>query len=141
MKFRIFPTPRYLNIRNDITAIPATIPLLTFAKIVVKVKKREAVTSIKNTGTAPKVSGSTKRMTSVTDIQRKRVIANKGKKFFLFLISFLRISLLMWPLCIIIIIFYGPCNRTCTLGGRTTPFRLVDKQKVYGVKREPETFR
>lgn len=95
IRFRIFPTPKYLNIKNIVIANPARIPLLTFAKIVVKVKKRASAIRIKNIGTAPKMSGSTKRMMSVVEIHKKRVVARSGKKFFLFLIWFLRISLLI----------------------------------------------
>lgn len=110
-------------------------PRLTFMKIVVSEKKRVAKTMVKKTGTAPKVSGSTKTIIRRSEIQRKRVIARRGKKFFLFLIWFLRISRL-----IVYSLYDGSRYSSGISCWWNTAFRSLDQQKIYGVKREPEDF-
>ena len=59
-KLSIFPTPRYLRIKNIVSASAVKNPRLVFAKSVEKVNKSAKKIVIKKAGMAPKVSGSTK---------------------------------------------------------------------------------
>lgn len=57
---RMFPTPKYLRITNRVTARETINPVRLAAKIIEKVKKRQAKTKTKNKGIARTKSGLTK---------------------------------------------------------------------------------
>jgi len=59
-KFKIFPTPKYLKIRNRIIPNETKKPRLELANIVEKVKRRLKKIKRKNPGIAKTVSGSTR---------------------------------------------------------------------------------
>ncbi|OGM09828.1 hypothetical protein A2Z67_03450 [Candidatus Woesebacteria bacterium RBG_13_36_22] len=58
IKFKIFPTPKYLRIKNMNIPEEKRIPLLELAKIKERVKKIEIKKEAKNNGTAPVKEGS-----------------------------------------------------------------------------------
>jgi hypothetical protein len=85
MKFRMFPTPKYLRIRNSPSPADATIPLLEFPRIMEKRKRKLEKRRTKNKGTAKVVPGSMK-YTKQIDIKRRMIVIIKvGRKFFRFL--------------------------------------------------------
>ena len=59
-RFKRLPTPKYFKIRNIVKNKEKISPLLEFEKRVASVKSRAKNTTVKNTGTIAKVSGSTK---------------------------------------------------------------------------------
>lgn len=59
-KLRMFPTPRYIKIKNRVKEIDAISPRREWAKSKEKVKRIVVKKVIKNKGITPKVSGSTK---------------------------------------------------------------------------------
>jgi hypothetical protein len=59
-KFKIFPIPKYLRIKNKVKKRASENPLLESAKRVAKEKRKAKKIKKKNKGTIPKVSGSTK---------------------------------------------------------------------------------
>lgn len=75
---------------NSVKEIDAMSPLLELANMREKVKSTAVKKVTKNSGTTPKVSGSTKYIRAERSIQKRIVRRRVGKKFFRFRIcSFL----------------------------------------------------
>lgn len=60
IRFNMFPTPKYLRIKNKVKVVLSIKPLLVLPNSSDEVKRRLRKTRIKNSGSAPKVKGSRK---------------------------------------------------------------------------------
>jgi hypothetical protein len=89
-KLIIFPTPKYLRIKNSVKANAKINPRLLLVNNVEKVNNIAKNERIKNIGIAKVKSGSTKYTRTARKIQSKRVITSVGKKFFRLWISLVR---------------------------------------------------
>jgi hypothetical protein len=90
MKFKIFPIPKYLRIKNKVNPAEIKKPRLELANMVEKVKRRLKKIKRKNPGRAKRVSGSMKYTRPAVNIHKRKVTIKVGRKFFLFRIcSFL----------------------------------------------------
>ncbi len=81
----MFPIPKNLKSINIVNPRAVTTPRLPFPKIMEDAKRRAKNKIIKNNKTAKIFSGVKKKIINARNNQRKIVIVNVGKKFFLFL--------------------------------------------------------
>ena len=88
IKFKMFPTPKYLKTKKATIPNAIIIPFLVLPKITAKVKKNERNTSRKKRIKTPPVWGSIKYMSENKSIHDKRVAISVGKKFLLLSFAF-----------------------------------------------------
>lgn len=86
----MFPTPKYLRIRNIVAAREIIKPRLVLKSRVERVKRRARKKRIKKPGNAAKEKGSMNTISKIKATHKTIITKSVGRKFFLlFLISFL----------------------------------------------------